>query len=249
METVFCGNCGKPMTADKQFCTACGNSLNTIPAAATTATPVAFDPPTYHQAPLARRESFVNDLRDMGAKELAGLSFGAFAGASTGYFGGKEAVRTMFGLLRFWIFLFVAWLLFLFGVVPAAMDGNWLPLAVWVIAGTPVWLTAVFAFNRASTRTGLVCFSLCCIVSVASIAAYCKLRYDQASSRSESVASRPPQPRPLSPAQPAARRPARARHNLSGPGQPGQHSDSHDGNTQATSPAPLQASEQPEPAR
>jgi hypothetical protein len=130
MQTVFCGNCGKPMTADKQFCTTCGHSLSTIPASAP---PAAFHPYVHPQA----SQSFVNDLRDLGAKEFAGLSFGAFAGASTGYFGGKEAVHTAFGFLRFWIFLFVVWLLFLFAVVPALMDGHFLPLVVWAIAGTP----------------------------------------------------------------------------------------------------------------
>jgi hypothetical protein len=144
-------------------------------------------------------------------------------------------------VLKFWILLFVAWVLFLFGVVPALMDGNRLPLVVWAIAGTPVWLIAVFALNHASARTALGCFSLCCILSIASIAAYCKLRYDQASNRLQIIASRPAQPRPPNPAQPAARRPARARHNLSGSGWPGQHSDFHDSKTQGTSPTPLEA--------
>jgi hypothetical protein len=142
----------------------------------------------------------------------------------------------MFGLLRFWIFLFVVWLLFLFGVVPAVMDDNWLPLAVWVIAGTPVWLTGIFALNHASTRTGLLCFSLCCILSIASIAAYCKLKYDQGAFRAAQL-------QPPSPAQPV-RRPARTRHNLS---RSGQHSNSNNSNTQGARQAPLQAPEQLEP--
>ena len=212
MKTIFCSSCGKSMTADKQFCTACGNSLNTTPAA--TAPHVALDPHVHHRVrPNRDRESFVNDLRDMGGRELAGLSFGAFAGASTGYFGGKQIVHTAFGFLKFLIFLFVVWVLFLFGVVPALMDGNWLPLLVWAIAGTPVWLTAVFVLNHASMRTALVCFSLCCILSIATISAYCKLEYQRASNRQESVASRPVQPQPPSP---MMRRPARARHNISG---------------------------------
>jgi hypothetical protein len=126
-------------------------------------------------------QSFVNDLRNMGGREMAGLTFGAAAGV----LGGMSAVRTAFGLLKFLILLSVFWLLFLPVSVSRLMDGDPTVISIWLLAGTPIWLTAVFALNRSSIQSAIVCFALSSILSVASVTAYVKL----ASSESRHIKS------------------------------------------------------------
>ena len=106
----------------------------------------------------------------MGGREVAGLTFGAAAGVM----GGIGAIRTAFGLLKFLILLAVLWLGFLPASIIQLMDGNPSMLLIWILAGTPIWLTAIFALNRSSMHSAVVCFALTSIVSITAVTAYVK---------------------------------------------------------------------------